>query len=301
MKQFFTKIFIFIIPVILACLFTLLYYKYYKDKVNSELNRIASFDCLILGDSQMQRIDPMAFSGECYNFASSGEHYYFTYQKLKKIISSENHKTKKIVLGVSVHNFSPFYNRLFDLDFPEGQASFCRYLYFIDLDEHTFIKDKKKLLINSLINGIYIKSDWGGFYTSNNENPDSTIVLKTLKTHYTIASSENRHSKEQIKYLHLIDSLCKSNNINLFLVSTPYHPFYKKSIDPYYFNSLEEVLSTMKNINYINYLDYQIDPSLMSDGNHLNSKGSEIFSKMMNENINTPMHHKGSGQKDLSF
>jgi len=296
MKQFFTGISIFIIPTILVGLFTLLYYKYNRNRVNFELTNIANFECLILGDSQMQRIDPKAFSFDAYNFASSGEHYYFTYQKLKKIISTVDHKIKIIVLGVSVHNFSPVYNRLFDLDFPEGQRSLSRYLYFIDLDEHVFIKDKKKLLSKSLIKGIYLNSDWGGFTKSTYKNPDSLTIMKTLEMHYGIASLEKRHSEEQMKYLHLIDSLCKSNSISLFLVSTPYHPFYMKNIHPYYTNNFKKVLNNMENTNYINYLDYQIDPILMSDGNHLNYKGSEIFSKKINERINTQMHNKDYNQ-----
>jgi hypothetical protein len=225
-------------------------------------------------------------SNDSYNFASFGEHYYFTYQKLNKIISSKSHKIQKIVLGVSVHNFGPIFNRLFDLDFPEGQASLRRYLYFIDLDERTFIKDRRKLFSKALIEGIYLKLDWGGFYKSNSENPDSLIIMEGLKRHYKKVASERRYSTEQIKYLHQIDSLCKLNNINLYLVSTPYHPLYKKNIAPYYFDNFKKVLDNIKNTRHINYLDCQIDPDLMADGTHLNYKGSEFFSKMINENIN---------------
>lgn len=288
MKQFFSRILLFIIPIILALIFTILYYLNNKRRVEFKLKEIEKFECIILGDSQMQKIDPKEFTDDTYNFASVGEHYYFTYQKLKKITKSKKHNIKKVILGVSIHNFSPVYNRLFDLDFSEGQKSLSKYLYFIDLNEQKFVKDKKKLLNKNLINGIYSNSNlgWGGFYKSNNENPDSLIIRKTLKMHYSITSSEKKTSSDQIKYLHQIDSLCKSNNITLFLVSTPYHPYYIKNIDPYYFKKFKKVLGEMNDVKHINYLDYQIDPFFMSDGNHLNYKGSKIFSKKINEMLN---------------
>ena len=35
----------------------------------------------------------------------------------------------------------------------------------------------------------------------------------------------------------------------------------------------------MNKVKYINYLDYEINPDLMSDASHLNTKGGDMFTK----------------------
>jgi hypothetical protein len=92
-------------------------------------------------------------------------------------------------------------------------------------------------------------------------------------------SSENKYSLLQIKYLSKIDSICKVNDISLVLVSIPHLPAYISKIDDLYFDLLYQTVSSMNHEKYINYLDYEINPELMSDANHLNSKGGKIFSK----------------------
>jgi len=76
-----------------------------------------------MGDSQIQRLHGDAISSGAKNLASSGEHYYFTYQKLQTLVQNKNHSIDTLMLGVSIHNFAPVYNRLFSLDFSEGEKS----------------------------------------------------------------------------------------------------------------------------------------------------------------------------------
>jgi len=281
MKRFISKILIFFIPLILSILLWFIYYLHTYSKVNTKINTISGYEVLIMGDSQMQRINADYFNPQAYNFASSGEHFYFTYQKINKIIGLKKCNVKNIILGVSAHSFSPSYTRLFDFSSPEGQKSIKRYSYFIDWNE--FLRNKGIPDIAMARNIMFGKPDWGGYYLSNNANPDTVMIRKTLEAHY--AGRDKNYCSSQVKYLNEIVSLCNRNNINLFLVSTPYHPYYLRNVDDSYFRILKNTVSEYKGVSYINYLGKEINTGWMSDGNHLNEIGSQVYSKMINDTI----------------
>ena len=296
MKAVFIRlIYFFSIPFALFILFTLLYYYSYKQYVSSDLKKISEYECIIMGDSQLQRLQSELFKYKTFNFASSGEHYYFTYQKIKKIVGFKDQKIKKIILGVSLSSFGPAYNRLFDLNFSEGQNSLERYFYFINLNDNEFFKPKdifKKNIFRNILKGIYIKPDWGGLFVSNSENPDSLTVNKVFNIHYGIKKNERVVSEEQIKYLINIEQLCNENNIDLYLVSGPIHPMYKKNVDSIYYDVLTSTVLSLKNTKYINYLNEKTKPNLISDPVHLNSKGADIYTKMISDSLNIKTNNK---------
>ena len=290
MKATFIRlIYFFSILITLFVLFTFTFYYSYKQYVESDLKSIAEYECIIMGDSQLQRLKPDLFDYKTYNFASSGEHYYFTYQKIQKILEFKDHRIKKIIVGVSLPSFAPAYNRLFDLNFPEGENSLERYLYFIYLNNTEFLKLKdliKKNVLRSIMKGIFNKPDWGGLFVSQVENPDSLTINKVFNIHYGMKKNENPVSKNQILYLSKIQQICVDNHIDLYLVSGPNHPLYKKKVDSLYYNVLYNTTLSLKNTKYINYLNDQVNSNLMSDPVHLNSKGADIYSKMINDSIN---------------
>jgi len=252
-----------------------IYYFTSKLKVESELKNISRYECLIMGDSQMQRIKPEFSDVNAFNFASSGEHYYFTYQKIKRLIGFKNHKIKSIIIGLSAHSFCPAYIRIFNKQFSEGRDSFIRYFYFFNKDNNN------DLLTKSTFKGIYSTPDWGGLKISQFKEPDTSVIDKTFKIHYETNKNENMYDSKQAKYLTRIDSICRANDITLFAVSLPYHPAYLSKIDSLYMNILNEAAGSLPNTIYINYLNQKINPNLMSDANHLNSEGADIYSKMI--------------------
>lgn len=278
MKKSLQRILIFLIPIVLSLLFTIAYFYNHKLKVEAELESISRYECLIMGDSQMQRINPEYFNLKTYNFASSGEHYFFAFEKIKRLIKFEDNNIKCVILGVSPASFAPVYNRMFNTDYIEGRNSLTRYLYFVSLDYNEFLQDVD-ILSKSMFNGIYRKPDWGGLTRSVHKNPDSAIVDMEFHQHFKIVLSEDQYSSVQAKYLSRIDSICNVNDINLVLVSLPFHPYYMKKVDSSYFNVLDQTVYSMSKVKYIDYLDYKINPDLMSDASHLNTKGGDMFTK----------------------
>ena len=297
MKKFGTRILIFNIPIILFFIVTISYYFFSKIKIDSAMNELSKYECLLMGDSQIQRLRGELISKNAKNIASAGEHYYFTYQKLNKILQNKDYKIDKIVLGVSIHNFAPVYNRLFSINFSEGKTSLKRYLYFISLfDGSNFLTDFKQLLIPEFISSVYSSPDWGGFYESINSNPSPEIIKRTFNMHFSIKSNEEMFSHSQRYYLNKIDSLCSANNIDLILVSTPYETRYKEKIDVQYFNFFSETLVDFNHRLHLNFTEDKIDSNLMSDANHLNKIGAKYYSEIIGKKMNARTHNTGYTQ-----
>ncbi|MCK4829569.1 hypothetical protein KA005_78315, partial [bacterium] len=104
----------------------------------------------------MQRIKPDHFSLNTLNYGSSAEHYYFSYEKIKDLLSYDDYKLKQIILGVNLHNLAPVYSRRFSTDFPEGRTNLFRYVYFLDLMNQSYCSFNDFLSLN-FIKGIYME------------------------------------------------------------------------------------------------------------------------------------------------
>jgi hypothetical protein len=285
MRKFLKYLLFFIIfPLVLIPIGTYLFYVQKKSTIDSKIQSISKYESILMGDSQAQRLNPKLITLETYNFASAGEHYFFTYNKLKALLKFKNHKIKQVILTCSVHNFSPIFSRLYNTQYSEGKNSLNRFIYFIDISSNNFIKPKDYISSN-LFRSLYKDPDWGGFGASTHSNADSAIITKSLNTHYKINENEEYYASEQVTYLKKIDSICNTNNIPLYIVSTPYHSSYKNKINANYYAYFNYAISTIKNGTYIDFLNYNISPSLLSDANHLNTKGSNIITKMIDDSI----------------
>ncbi|MDB2571571.1 hypothetical protein N9X82_03765 [Polaribacter sp.] len=285
MKKFVLRILKFSIPALLFLLITFTYYRHSKTKVESKLTAFSEHPVLLMGDSQIQRLHGDSISQGAKNLASSGEHYYFTYQKLHTLTQNKNHRIDTLILGVSIHNFAPVYNRLFSLDFPEGEKSLKKYLYFIRMFDYSgFITTFDKVL-KPAISGIYTAPDFGGFYESTNSNPNEEIINKAFNMHFSIKQEEAKFSHSQRDYLYKIDRLCTENNIDLILVSTPYHFDYKEKIDRKYFDFFLESLKKLKHRRHLNFIEEDIADRFMSDANHLNKLGAKKYSGIIGKKL----------------
>ena len=282
MKHFIKKGLLFLIVLLIPIALLAIVINSNSRKVVSKMESYSKFLVLIMGDSQMQRINPEDFTNNvAENFASLGEHYYFTFQKLKLITDINDNKLERIVIGVSPHNFSPIYSKLFDPSTSQGASSIKRYYYFIQGND--FVNNFDILKYKHLINIIDAKPDWGGFYKSTKSKLDTITINRVLKMHFEGNIEKNSNSQE--KYLDKIVELCISKNIDLTFVATPYHPYYKKNIDEYYLTKYNSIISKYPNINYLNYMNDSINLEWMSDGNHLSFKGSNVYSKKINDAI----------------
>lgn len=285
MKYFLKKIIYFFIPIVIAIVVVSGVYYFKILKVGYKLKEIAQYKVLIMGDSQMQRLLPECIDEPTFNFASSGEHFYFTYHKLLQICKVENFKVEKVLLGISAHNFAPIYTALFDLNTPEGKKSLKSYLYFIPIIDSEFIKSNE-ILSKSMIQSIILGPDWGRVIRSKHLNPSDSLINISFNMHYKINSEHAESFKIQNLYIRKIYDLCKIHNIKLVYVSTPYHRGYKMKVEKRYFDMLANSVNQYKDIEYLNFLNSDIDSTQMADGNHLNFFGAKIITQRINNHLN---------------
>ncbi|MEN8745751.1 MAG: hypothetical protein ABF302_04790 [Polaribacter sp.] len=285
MRIFAFNILKFSVPGLIFILISFTLYLNTKTNIETKLTSFSKHSVLLMGDSQIQRLHGDAISSGAKNLASSGEHYYFTYQKLQTLVQNKNHSIDTLMLGVSIHNFAPVYNRLFSLDFSEGEKSLKKYLYFIRMfDNSGFLTTFDKILKPAIL-GVYATPDFGGFYESTNSNPKEAIINKTFNMHFSIQQNEAKFSNSQRTYLYEIERLCTDNNITLILVSTPYHSGYKEKIDQGYYDFFSESLKRLKHRRHLNFIEDDIADRFMSDANHLNKLGAKKYSKIIGERL----------------
>ena len=85
--------------------------------------------------------------------------------------------------------------------------------------------------------------------------------------------------------MYKIDRLCSENNIDLILVSTPYHFDYKEKIDRKYFDFFSKSLKKLKHRRHLNFIEDPIAPRFMSDANHLNKLGAQKYSRIIGKEL----------------
>tara|TARA_B100000809_G_C15083552_1_gene510553 strand:- start:37 stop:903 length:867 start_codon:yes stop_codon:yes gene_type:complete len=285
MKRFLKKVILFLsVPVVLIGITELVFYRDMQKRVEARFNQLAKSKVLLMGDSQIQRLDSSLFADSTSMLASSGEPYYATYFKLKRILDQDDVKVENVILGASPHNFAPIYNKILDREWPEGKKSMKRYFFFLDIHNSIYF-NYKDVFSPKFIELIWSEPEWGGYVVSENSNPDSVTINKIFKMHYGDDSLKYRSEGMQLEYLELLSELCEKGGIKLHLISTPYHKDYVKRISPKYIGRMSVALEVMKYTKYIDFMTDDVDPNFMSDANHLNSLGSRYYTNKLLEEI----------------
>ncbi|HZI25623.1 MAG TPA: hypothetical protein VFD46_11120, partial [Chryseolinea sp.] len=251
-------------------------------KVEEKLHDVAKNNSLlIMGDSQMQKFSLDSIDGDIYNIASAGEHYFFTYSKLQRLVAADNHKIKTIVLGMSLHNFSPVFMNAFDWNDPEGKEGLQRYLYFFDLFHNEFMRPHQIILNKDFFLGVIKGPEWGGHDATFGKDPDVALIEGGLKFLYGDPINEKVSAMQEF-FLDKIVELCKQENISLVFVSAPAHQYYKSHVNEAYYEALRKVADKHSNVLYLNFLTDSTPSIHFSDATHLNKDGAEIYSRKIN-------------------
>lgn len=279
-KKFFRLSFIFIaIYLTLVLLTSYINYNKFTNRIDNNTKY------LFLGHSHTE----VAYNDEIIkyslNLAQSGESYFYTYYKLKAILSKSNNIS---------YIFLEYSNNMFGKEMDSAifddihlKENLPKYLYFFDTEALKY----------------FVKINLVGFY-----NSLKLVLLKNIKfsifvnnltfSHYTgcylpldssrkaiIHNKKNIHysgSKYNIKYLNKILDLCKTNNKKIILIRTPLSNNYNG------FSNENDLRQFMKKNNFIfwDYSRFFNDDKYFYDASHLNIKGSIIYSNYINNKLN---------------
>ena len=115
MRGFYKTIFIFFSPILVGVFLffvTLIILSKYVIKNSNQYQFPQNNELIFLGDSHISFAVIDSLIPNSSNLSNLGEPYYYTLQKLKYIVKNQN--IKHVVLGVSYHNISFYYDELID-------------------------------------------------------------------------------------------------------------------------------------------------------------------------------------------
>lgn len=293
MKKFLTRIILFFLLVI-GVLGTVVGYLSYR--LNSESIYIgnAGVEYLIVGDSHTQYSVNDSILSNTLNISNNADSYLYSYVKIKKMLG-QNPQLKGVLLGYSEPNME---EGMEDWNFRDINLrnKVSQYYSMLAGEEIYFLAERNPF---SFLNGVvqFPKMKWrvvknlnsssritdigvGGFdYLNKSFEEWSMTRLETEDQERT----NSIYSTSQIRYLNKIMELCKQNNVELILLSTPFHSTYPTSkvhlAENYYQRE-------MKSFRWLDYSKLSLPDSCFADYEHLNSKGSTVFSKILMEKLN---------------
>jgi len=226
------------------------------------------------------------------NLSSSGESYFFTYQKVKEIIPNNNinavfieytnnqirKKMDQWIWGYEKMNaFFPWHSSFM------GKEDM---LYLYNKNPQDFPNVVSTSTRNNLVRiaslDFKINQRYGGY--------DRLIKSDVAKLIKERNNNNNIHdtpkvqgiSIENLNYLEKIINYCNINNVKVFLIRSPQHKYYSKENE-------KELLRIKKqkfeNLDFLDFDKFPLEDDEYGDFGHLNYKGAEVFSLWFNELI----------------
>ena len=300
MIKFIKDIIIYILPIFLGCLIMegllrnipndYALKQKYLDK------NASSIETLVLGSSHaFYGVNPEFFTTKAFNLAFVSQTLDYDWELLKKY--QGNFKILKTII-IPISYFSLFsklengqeawrqkdYYRFFDLK----QSTPVQYRF-----EVTSLKMKANL---SRIGSYYIKkknpiqcNSLGMGFSKINVNLNfQEDGVKAAQRHRAF---EFKYLNENIEILKTIISYAGSHNLKVVFVTTPATSYYYNNLDLVQLDRMKNTMQSLDNINpHVNYYSFLKDERFSEndfrDADHLNEKGAEKFTKLLNNLIN---------------
>jgi len=286
MKRFLKEIFAFTTIPLICVVIGLLLISYISKTIHYKLND--SITDIYIGDSHIQCAINDSLLQNSKNVATSAESFYFSYYKLENLIEKNQH-IQKVYLGVSYHSLSNYYN-----DFISGEYSLStspKYFYFLPVEEQfklvawnrkdlpAFIKAVSRIGYTLLTDDGTYFSSFGYSNNFTNVTASKPSMEKRLQFQYYTNGKLNDFSEINLLYLKKIITLCKTNKIDLVLLNTPLHPYYKSKIPANYIAKFNEIAKSY-NLKVIDFSNLSLsDSCFVPDGDHVSEKGARLATK----------------------
>ena len=236
---------------------------------------------IFVGDSHVRYAVDDSLLINSLNMGNSSESTYFSYFKLKQILKS-NPNITTIYLGFSYHNISGYYD----------QYTFGRYsreiapnyffilpiweqLKMIEWNLKRFLHFKFSLLKSGVMTLVNQNTFQGGF-----DNPHRNVAAREkimnerLDFQYYTDGKINPFSNLNLTYFDKIVTLCHSQKVQLIILNTPLHSYYRSKIPAKYANKYNSLVSSknviVMDLSQLDLPDYCFQP----DGDLLSKEGS---------------------------
>lgn len=242
------------------------------------------------------------------NLASSGEAYFYTYIKLKKILESNSDK-KIVFVEFSNNNIISqmnkwIWNDIYIYDRYRLYWSYTpnteRKLLYTKNPEASILCDIKSVVTNVYyifsLKNIAKDERMGGYLHLERDKTDS--LLQASLIYARNKRPDMSISPVNLMYLRKIIQICKDNGTKVILIRSPLHPVYDEFKNE---SRYEEVLNSQ--FNDVEFLDLKNFPMINSDYGdleHLNYRGAKKYSLFFNKLLKEGLLDSADKQKFIN-
>jgi hypothetical protein len=259
---------------------------------------------LVIGHSHPEcAFNDSLIDGLC-NCSNSGEAYFYTFLKTKKIIE-QNPQIKTVFIEFSNNQITKHMNDRIWGD--KGELPrFPQYASFLGKDDFLLLyknnsKGVKKNLpiafrnnVNRVITGLHSNIK-GGYRYLIRDKTDSLLVAQEKEKKIAVDSANNDElSDTNIAYLTKLIELLKENHIKIYLIRSPLHKKYEGYENEQIFQSV--LSAKFSDMEFLDFSKYPLLNSEFGDLGHLNYRGAKRFSLWFNRLIQDGLLEKENKQ-----
>lgn len=293
MKQFIRNLLLFVLPALIYALAALLFMPYLLTFANgpSTKQQLAqsfknagsrNYELLILGNSRAYRgINPDILSYKAFNFSHDNDSYNQLYYKLKYVIDQDK-EIKYVILGTdyfqfSVHSDSRNY----------AYADFLGSDYLSDYKGSNILIKKIEYYVSN-INPKKIRllfSEKGRPFLREN----GQYIKPGIATEKDSIQRDFNRLDLQIKYFEKTLSLCKEQDIKVFIVMLPTRQNELKSYTENEMAEFTTFIDSYTDDEHVFYLNFSENEDFTivdyTDLTHLNEKAANRFTELLDKRI----------------
>lgn len=273
-------------------LFILVYGTNFIFNKNASFKLDKTITKIIIGNSQPECAYNDSLISKFKNLAKSGETYFYSYQKLKKVLE-QNPQIKTVFIEFNPTNI---------LIREDEKIWGDRYINHLLPNYQPFLKLKDNALLayknNSGYHHAILKSLYkntkrislghynfidsiGGYQYLKRYKTKAILDTLTIRNIKQVDLEKTQLSNYDLTYLSKIIALCNQSKINFYLVRSPYH---EKFIGNIYESSFQQIRQErFVDIEFLDFRDYPLNHSDYADLQHLNHRGAHKFSNWFNE------------------
>ncbi len=263
-----------------------------------------NFNILILGDSHpAYGLNPEYLSNSI-NLAVPSESYILNYFKLKKILNGTNN-ISVVILPIDIHSFTSYRkNQVSDIYYWKNYISNDE---LINLTDYNIIRIEINKYLPIIGNGediitylffqgnINIKNNGWLYENKSLTNLNYKDKIKTAKSRIKlqIPNKDNLFNKTQLLYFKKIIDITNNNNITLIFIKFPVSKYYLDSLNESnisinkFYSDLNLTINNYNNVKIVNFQNiFIMNDSYFFNNDHLNYKGANYISKMINNITN---------------
>ena len=276
-----------------------------KEYLESQLSEI---EILSTGSSHGNSINPQFLSLKGFNLSIDAEDIYFDVQVIEKYLDRMPN-LKLIIMPISYFSLeyridhsksawlAPFYQLVWDIP-PQDFIYLLNFRYFsysavygwsqvVSYIENGFVNTNTKKLHS---NGWWDRFHQGIVDSSEEERIGWQSVLAAESTFMDAGAIESNMS-----WLSRLIEICQAHKIKVIFITTPVYHYYYEHLDPLKYQRMQNNLNNFVNKYYVSYYNFLKDLRFVAadfyNSDHLNTNGTEKFSKILDIIITNELNH----------